>query len=424
MDNTQPTVAEEVNVTANEENGQDMAQALEEFERDMKPIAKDDFLTGKVIRVDNEGVYVDVGYKTDGFIPANQVTNVPDVSPADVVKVGDEINVVVQKVDESEGTLILSKRRADNEAAWRNILAAMESGKTITATCTEQVKGGLIVDVGIRGFVPASHADIRPVRDLSEFVGEELNLKVLEVDKSRRKVVLSRKKAEEELRRHSKEETLKKLTEGSIVRGTVARLANFGAFVNLGGVDGLVHISELSWSRIKQASDVVQPGQQVDVLVLKVDPDANRISLSLRQAAPDPWLMACDKYKVGDVVKGRITRLANKYAFIEIMPGVEGLIPVSEMDRSHVNRPANLLKVDQEVEAEIIDLDREKRRMTLSIKRLQQSSGRGNEATGNSGRIRHSEGGGGTSIGELLASKMGKDKLNDVIKTENSEEAK
>ncbi len=411
-DNTQPT-------TSAEENCQDMAQALEEYEKNVKPISKDDFLEGKVISVSDDGVYVDVGYKTDGFIPANQVSNAPDVSPKDVVKVGDKINVVVQKVDESEGTLTLSKRRADNEKAWRDILEAMEEGKTITATCTEQVKGGLIVDVGIRGFVPASHADIRPVRDLSEFIGEELNLKVLEVDKSRRKVVLSRKKAEEELRRKSKEDTLKKLTEGSIVSGTVARLTPFGAFVNLGGVDGLVHISELSWSRIKQPSDVVQPGQQVDVLILKVDPESNRISLSLRQAAPDPWLMACDKHKVGDVVKGRITRLASKYAFMEIMPGVEGLIPVSEMDRSHVNRPSDILKPDQEVQAEIIDLDREKRRMTLSLKRLQQPAARSNE--NNSGRrVSHDERGSGNSIGEILASKMGKDKLNNITKNEEA----
>ena len=396
-DNTQPT-------TSAEENCQDMAQALEEYEKNVKPISKDDFLEGKVISVSDDGVYVDVGYKTDGFIPANQVSNAPDVSPKDVVKVGDKINVVVQKVDESEGTLTLSKRRADNEKAWRDILEAMEEGKTITATCTEQVKGGLIVDVGIRGFVPASHADIRPVRDLSEFI---------------RKVVLSRKKAEEELRRKSKEDTLKKLTEGSIVSGTVARLTPFGAFVNLGGVDGLVHISELSWSRIKQPSDVVQPGQQVDVLILKVDPELNRISLSLRQAAPDPWLMACDKHKVGDVVKGRITRLASKYAFMEVMPGVEGLIPVSEMDRSHVNRPSDILKPDQEVQAEIIDLDREKRRMTLSLKRLQQPAARSNE--NNSGRrVSHDERGSGNSIGEILASKMGKDKLNNITKNEEA----
>ena len=408
MDNTQqPTPSEEVNATANEENGQDMAQALEEFERDMKPIAKDDFLTGKVIRVDNDGIYVDVGYKTDGFVPANQVSNAPDVSPMDLVKVGDEINVVVQRVDESEGNLLLSKRRADNEAAWRRITEAKDKKEIITATCTETVKGGLIVDVGMRGFVPASHADVRPVRNLDVFVGEELNLKVLEVDKNRHKVVLSRKQAEEEIRKQKKDETLKDLAEGSIVTGTVARLTPFGAFVNLGGVDGLVHISELSWSRIKQPSDVVQPGQKVDVLVLKIDPDANRISLSLRQAAPDPWLIACDRYKVGDVVKGRITRLANKYAFIEIMPGVEGLIPVSEMDRSHVNRPSDVLKPDQEVEAEIIDLDRTRRRMTLSIKRLQQPAERSSEKQ-SGGRIRHNEGGTGNSIADILAAKGSK----------------
>ena len=398
-----------------EENGQDMAQALEEFENEK-----------------NVKVYVDVGYKVDGFIPANQVSSVPDVSPSDVVKVGDVINVMVQKVGDGDGdgaNLLLSKRRADSETAWRTIVNAKEKDEVITATCTEQVKGGLIVDVGLRGFVPASHVALRPVKDLSEFVGEALPLKVLEVDRSRRKVVLSRKNALQEEREKAKEETMNKLQEGSVVSGTVARLTDFGAFINLGGVDGLAHISELSWSRIKQPSDVVQPGQKVDVLVLKVDNEKNRISLSLRQAAPDPWMMACDKYKVGDTVKGRITRLAPKYAFIEVVPGFEGLIPVGEMDRNHVNKPADVLKVDQEVEAEVIDLNRDQRRMTLSIKRLQQEKVRANESNnnsnngnnGNAGRIRHKESGGGT-IAEQLAAKLGgEDKVKDMLKGDVAE---
>lgn len=419
MDNQEVLNANEA---ANEESSQDMASALEEFEKNIKPIHKGDFLTGKVISVDERGAYVDVGYKTDGFVPAEQVSNAKDVSPVDVLKVGDVINVMVHKVGDGEegGGLLLSKRQADNEAAWRNVMHCHETQETITATCTDQVKGGLIVDVGLRGFVPASHVDVRPVRDLSEYVGEQLSLKVLEVDKNRHKVVLSRKKAVEEERRQAKENTMSKLSEGSIVSGTVARLTNFGAFVNLGGVDGLVHISELSWKRIKQPSDVVSVGQQVDVLVLKIDRANGKISLSLRQAAPDPFLAACDKYKVGEVVKGRITRLANKYAFMEVAPGVEGLIPVSEMDRDHVNKPSDVLKVDQEVKAEIIEIMRDQRRITLSIKRVQQGE---HTESSNTGRVRHNEGGSGNSIGDLLAAKFGKDKIsaNDIVSGEASE---
>ncbi|MBQ7503178.1 30S ribosomal protein S1 [bacterium] len=420
MDNQEVLNANEA---ANEESSQDMASALEEFEKNIKPIHKGDFLTGKVISVDERGAYVDVGYKTDGFIPAEQVSNAKDVSPVDVLKVGDTINVMVHKIGDGEGEnggLLLSKRQADNEAAWRNVMHCHETQETITATCTDQVKGGLIVDVGLRGFVPASHVDVRPVRDLSEYVGEQLSLKVLEVDKNRHKVVLSRKKAVEEERRQAKENTMNKLSEGSIVSGTVARLTNFGAFVNLGGVDGLVHISELSWKRIKQPADVVSVGQQVDVLVLKIDRANGKISLSLRQAAPDPFLAACDKYKVGEVVKGRITRLANKYAFMEVAPGVEGLIPVSEMDRDHVNKPADVLKVDQEVKAEIIEIMRDQRRITLSIKRVQQGEHTENS---NAGRVRHNEGGSGNSIGDLLAAKLGKDKINanDIVSSDASD---
>ena len=422
MDNTQSTAASVEDSAINAEEEQGMAQALEEYEKNLKPIAKDDFLTGRVISVAPEGVYVDVGYKTDGFVPANQVSSAPDVSPADVVKVGDEICVVVQRVDESEGSLILSKRRADNEKAWRDILEAFNNKTVIRATCTEEVKGGLIVDVGLRGFVPASHADLRPVKDLKEFVGEELNLIVLEVDKSKHKVVLSRKKAEEMLRESTVKDVMDNLTVGSIVNGTVARLANFGAFVDLGRhVDGLVHISELSWTRIKQPSDVVKVGQKVDVLVLKVDKEKGRISLSLRQAAPDPWMAACDKYKVDDEVEGRITRLAPKYAFIEVMPGVEGLIPVGEMDRSHVKRPEDVLKVDQIVKAAIISIDRDKRRMSLSIKRLQQPAG-GHAEHGSKGPRGHVEEG-GSSIGELLASKLGQDKVDSMLKGNSEDKA-
>ncbi len=407
------SLSSDVSHAGMEEAGQDMASAMaafEAYEESFKSISPGDFLTGRVVRVDGEGVLVDVGYKTEGLIPVSQLTHRRDVPPEEIVKVGEEIDVVVQRVDESEGTLVLSKKRADLESAWRRVLKAHETGETLTATCTEQVKGGLIVDLGLRGFVPASHVDVRPVHDLSDYVGEVLSLKVLEVDRGRRKVVLSRKKAAEEERQKMKDQTLTDLSEGQVLSGTVARLTNFGAFVNLGGVDGLVHISELSWKRIKHPSEVVQPGQAVEVLVLKVDPKRERISLSLRQARPDPWLTIEEQYKVGDVVKGRVTKLAKNYVFVELQDGVEGLVPLRELADYRVNRPEEVLKPDQEVEVRVIELNADGRRMVLSIRQVAAMMPEGQA------RVRHSDSGGaGFNLGELLKSKFSNAEMDQMM---------
>lgn len=398
---------------AAEEAGQDMASAMaafEAYEESFKSISPGEFLTGRVVRVDSEGVLVDVGYKTEGLVPLSQLTHRRDVPADEIVKVGEEIDVVVQRVDESEGTLVLSKKRADLESAWRRVLKAHETGETLTATCTEQVKGGLIVDLGLRGFVPASHVDVRPVHDLSDFVGEVLPLKVLEVDRGRRKVVLSRKKAVEEDRQKMKDQTLADLAEGQVLSGSVARLTNFGAFVNLGGVDGLVHISELSWKRIKHPSEVVQPGQAVEVLVLKVDRKRERISLSLRQARPDPWLTIEEQYKVGDVVTGRVTKLAKNYAFVELQEGVEGLVPLRELADHRVSRPEEVLQPDQELEVRVIELNADSRRMVLSVRQVAAMMPEGQ------GRSRHSESNsGGFTIGDLLKSKFTNSEMQQML---------
>jgi len=296
------------------------------------------------------------------------------------------------------------------------VLKAHETGETLTATCTEQVKGGLIVDLGLRGFVPASHVDVRPVHDLSDYVGEVLPLKVLEVDRGRRKVVLSRKKATEEERQKMKDQTLTDLAEGQVLSGTVARLTNFGAFVNLGGVDGLVHISEISWKRIKHPSEVVQPGQAVEVLVLKVDPKRERISLSLRQARPDPWLIIDEQYKVGDVVKGRVTKLAKNYVFVELQDGVEGLVPLRELADFRVSRPEEVLKPDQEVEVRIIELNADTRRMVLSIRQVAAMMPEGQA------RQRHADAGGaGFNLGDLLKSKFSNAEMDQMMGKATSE---
>lgn len=348
---------------------QTMASLMAEHEEEaFQKIKRGQLLTGKVVQINEDNVLVDVGYKTEGVVPMSQLTHRRDLTPGDVVSVGEEISVVVRKVDDSEGTVILSKKQADLESAWIKVNEAFEKGEVLTATCTEQVKGGLIVDLGLRGFVPASHVDLRPVHDLSDYVGESLQLKVLEIDKPRRKIVLSRKQALEEERSREKDKTMADLEEGQIVSGTVARLTNFGAFVNLGGVDGLVHISELAWKRIKHPSEVVRVGEAVDVRVLSVNRDKERISLSLKQARPDPWSGVDERFRENSVVKGRVSKLAKNYAFVEIDDGVEGLVPLSELSEYRVARPSEVLKVDQEVKVKVLEVKPEQRRILLSIR--------------------------------------------------------
>ncbi len=346
--------------------GSDMAAALA-YEDSFKKLAPGEFMTGTVVRVDADGVLVDVGYKTEGKIPPGQLSH-RNLPPEEVVKVGDVIDVVVQRVEDAEGVLILSKKRADLESAWLKVLKAQETGQTLTATCTEQVKGGLIVDLGLRGFVPASHVDLRPVHDLSDYVGEVLELKVVEVDKARRKVVLSRKKALEEERSKTKERTMGDLDEGQIVTGTVARLTNFGAFINLGGVDGLVHISELAWKRIKHPSEVVRVGEKVDVRILSINKAKERISLSLKQARPDPWMTITENFAIGSIVGGKVSKLVKNYVFVEIADGVEGLIPINELADFRVGKPQDILKPEQEVKVKVLDVNPDQRRITLSLR--------------------------------------------------------
>lgn len=360
----------------------------EAYEDSFKQLKRGEVLTGKVVQIGDDGVMVDVGYKTEGVIPLSQLSHHRDIDPNTVVSVGDEVRVVVKKINDSEGTVILSKKQADLETAWIRINDAYEKKEIITGTCTEQVKGGLIVDLGLRGFVPASHVDTRPVADLSDYVGESLSLKVLEIDRNRRKVVLSRKKALEEERSRMKERTMNELEEGQIVSGTVARLTNFGAFVNLGGVDGLVHISELAWKRIKHPSEVVRVGEDVDVRVLGVDRNRERISLSLKQARPDPWTAVLGQVNLGDIIEGRVTKLAKNYVFVEIVEGVEGLVPLSELSEFRVSRPSDVVRSDQDVKVKVIDIKPDQRRITLSLRQAQSaltpgmSSGGGSAPSG------------------------------------------
>lgn len=351
----------------NETNEATSMADLESYESSFKSIRVGEYVQGKIEKIDNEGILVDLGGKTDGFIPSNEISD-SNMNSVSNLKVGDMIDAVVIHKKGGEGEILLSKKRADRELSWKRLLDAYEKGETVKATCMETVKGGIIVDIGVRGFVPASHIDVRPVRDLSELLGEEMQLKIIEIDQAKKKVVLSRKTVIEQEREQAREKLYATLKEGDIVKGKVERLTNFGAFVNLGGIDGLIHISELSWKRIHSPADAVTVGEVVDVLVLKVDKENNKISLSLRQAKADPWLVAEEKFPVGSKFEGTVTKLAKNYAFIELMDGIEGLIPISEISDEKISRPDDKLSLGQKVTVKILEVKGKDRRMLLSMR--------------------------------------------------------
>ncbi len=339
----------------------------------LQQLQRDTVVDGMVMRVDREGVLVDVGAKSEGIIRLNELSREagPNVNPETIVQVGDKIRVYVLEPENQEGIPVLSKKRADFEQAWVKVQAAKESGETITAMVQERVKGGLVVDLGIRGFVPASHVGNGSLKtNLDKFVGQSIPLKVIEVDKERRKVVLSNKLAVVEERESRSHETKLSLEPNQIRRGTVRRLTNYGAFIDLGGIDGLLHISEMSWTRINDPKEVLREGQELDVLVLKMDLENNRVSLGLRQILPDPWEDIKNKYKEGDTIIGTITRIVPFGAFVQV-DGVEGIIPQSELPRSRPGKGVPPLNANEEVTVKLISLRPEERKMTLSLRALQ-----------------------------------------------------
>jgi ribosomal protein S1 len=324
------------------------------------------------MRVDREGVLVDVGAKSEGIIRMHELSRDPGVNPESVVKVGDRIKVYVLEPENQDGNPILSKKRADFEQAWEKVQQSKESGETIIAMVTDRVKGGLVVDLGIRGFVPASHVGNGSLKtNLDKYVGQSIPLKVIEVDKERRKVVLSNKQAADEERRAKSEETKQGLSPGQIRHGVVRRLTNYGAFIDLGGIDGLLHISEMSWTRINDPKEVLREGQELDVIVLKMDLEHNRVSLGLRQILPDPWTEIAGRYKEGDIITGTVTRLVPFGAFVQVEGGVEGIIPNAELPRKGGGKGNAGIAQGEEVTIKVIGLRPDERKMTLSIRALQ-----------------------------------------------------
>jgi small subunit ribosomal protein S1 len=341
------------------------------YDATLHPFQEGDVVTGHVVRIDNDEVLVDIGYKSEGVIPSSELSIRKSVDPGDEVSLGEEVDALVLTKEDQDGRLILSKKRARFEKAWRRIEAAAESGEPVEGTVIEVVKGGLIIDLGVRGFLPASLVDIRRVPNLDEYMGETIECKVIELNRSRNNVVLSRRAVLEEQRKEDRERILDRLQPGQVVEGTISNIVDFGAFVDLDGIDGLIHISELSWSHVNHPSEILSIGDTVSVKVLDIDRERQRISLGLKQTQEDPWQRVVDTYNIGDELEGVVTKVVTFGAFVEILDGVEGLVHISELAQHHVENPREIIQPGDPVRVKILEIDSERRRLSLSIKRVE-----------------------------------------------------
>ncbi len=341
------------------------------YDATLHPFAEGDVVTGHVVRIDNDEVLVDIGYKSEGVIPSTELSIRKSVDPSDEVSLGEEVDALVLTKEDQDGRLILSKKRARFEKAWRKIEAAAESGEPVEGTVIEVVKGGLIIDLGVRGFLPASLVDIRRVPNLDEYMGQAIECRVIELNRSRNNVVLSRRAVLEEQRKEDRERILDRLQPGQVVEGTISNIVDFGAFVDLDGIDGLIHISELSWSHVNHPSEILSIGDTVSVKVLDIDRDRQRISLGLKQTQEDPWQRVVDTYNIGDELEGVVTKVVTFGAFVEILDGVEGLVHISELAQHHVENPREIIQPGDPVRVKILEIDSERRRLSLSIKRVE-----------------------------------------------------
>ncbi|HWH33827.1 MAG TPA: 30S ribosomal protein S1 [Acidimicrobiales bacterium] len=327
-----------------------------------------DIVTGTVVKVDQDEVLLDIGFKSEGVIPNRELSIRNDVDPSEIVSLGEVIEALVLQKEDKEGRLVLSKKRAQYERAWGEIEREKERDGVVRGPVIEVVKGGLILDIGLRGFLPASLVELRRVRDLQPYVGRTIEAKIIELDRNRNNVVLSRRAWLEETQKEQREEFLANLKPGEVRKGTVSSVVNFGAFVDLGGMDGLVHVSELSWKHVDHPGSVVAVGDEIEVQVLDVDLSKERISLSLKATQQDPWQEFATNHRVGELVYGRVTKLVPFGAFVQVGEGIEGLVHISEMSEAHVDLPEQVVSPGEELWVKIIDLDLQRRRISLSIK--------------------------------------------------------
>lgn len=351
-----------------------MEQGLEQGYGTLEPLNLYDVVTGTVVKINSDEVMVDVGGKSEGVIPIKELSFQKDPDVEEIVKVGDEIQVMVIKMENNEGHMVLSKKRADQEKAMDELQQKFENGEVIEAKVVSDVKGGVIVDIGARGFVPASHLDTKYVDDIKSFVGNTYRFKIIEFDPNpeNRKIILSRRAVLEEEERAAREAFWTNIEEGQILKGRVQRIANFGAFVDLGGVDGLLHISEMGWGRVKQPTDVVNVGDEIEVYVLNADREKGKISLSLKKLIANPWDNAAEKYPAGTVVTGKVVRIAPFGAFVALEDGVDGLVHISQIAWEHVDKVEDALSIGQEVQVKVLEVDEDRKRISLSIKELKE----------------------------------------------------
>ncbi len=352
-------------IAVNDLNDEALAAA---YSASVVTVEEGTMVVGRVVRIDNDEVLIDIGFKSEGVIPSRELSIRNDADPGDVVAIDEEVEALVLQKEDKEGRLILSKKRAQYERAWGNVEEVKAAGGVVSGTVIEVVKGGLIVDIGLRGFLPASLVDLRRVRDLQPFVGSKVEAKIIELDKNRNNVVLSRRAWLEETQKEQREEFLENLKPGEVRRGVVSSVVPFGAFIDLGGMDGLVHVSELSWRHVDHPGSVVSVGDEVEVQVLEVDPSRERISLSLKATQQDPWQEFAATHRVGELVYGRVTKLVPFGAFVQVGESIEGLTHISEMSAHHVEVPEQVVTPGEELWVKIIDIDLQRRRISLSIK--------------------------------------------------------
>jgi small subunit ribosomal protein S1 len=346
-------------------------QIVPNYDATFQPIEEGQVVSGHVVRIDKDEVLVDIGYKSEGVIASNELSIRKSVDPKDEVHLGEEVDAIVLIKEDQDGRLMMSKKRARFEKAWRRIETAAESGEPVEGTVIEVVKGGLIIDLGVRGFLPASLVDIRRVPNLDEYMGTKIESKVIELNRSRNNVVLSRRAVLEEERKEVRQQILDRLQPGLVVEGQISNIVDFGAFVDLDGIDGLIHISELSWSHVNHPSEILTIGDTVKVKVLDIDRDRQRISLGLKQTQEDPWQRIVDTYNVDDELAGKVTKVVTFGAFVEILDGVEGLVHISELAPHHVESPREVVHPGDEIRVRILEIDSERRRLSLSAKRVE-----------------------------------------------------
>ena len=374
---------------AENENNNAMLEALDSI----KTVNVGDVVKGRVLQIDDDRQAI-VGIEdsgVEGVVPANQLYTKPVDNINDVVKVGDELDlVVISKIgsDKENGSYLLSHRRLEAMKVWNEIQKKFDDGETITATVTQAVKGGLVVDAGVRGFVPASMITDHYVEDLNQFKGEELEFKIIEIEPSENRLILSHKEIVQAQHEEAAKKIFSELATGDVVEGKVARMTNFGAFIDLGGVDGLVHVSEISYDHVDKPADVLEVGQEVKVKVLNVDPERERISLSIKQTLPGPWDDIEEKAAVGTVLTGTVKRLTSFGAFVEVFPGVEGLVHISQISHKHIATPADVLEAGQEVKVKVLNVDPERQRLGLSIKALEEAPAGSDNNNNNNGGSR------------------------------------